>query len=236
MGFLPGSVAAHPPDRGHRQASGAQRAGDIQGAWPLRRGARDVPDGQADRAACDHRDQQGQDGGVQRSHVHDRIHGDRRPQGIPPVRPASQANHGGVGDQARQVRIERRGVARARTGHDDRVVEPAGGGPCERLIDHRGHAGGQDAGGHRLAEPPEELAPDEQLDGHGHGQDEQGEERHRTGHHDHRGNRWLASTRPVCAPDVVALAPMPATASATIPKQDKTQRSKSAGLRMRRSS
>jgi hypothetical protein len=29
---------------------------------------------------------------------------------------------------------------------------------------------------------------------------------------------------------------MPATASATIPKQDKTQRSKSAGLRMRRSS
>jgi hypothetical protein len=48
---LPGSVAAHPPDRGHRQASGAQRAGEVQGAWPLRCRARDVPDGQANRAA-----------------------------------------------------------------------------------------------------------------------------------------------------------------------------------------
>ena len=49
------------------------------------------------------------------------------------------------------------------------------------------------------------------------------------------GNRWLAPTRPVCAPDVVTLAPMPTTASATIPKQDKTQRSKSAGLGQARS-
>ena len=121
---------------------------------------------------------------MQRSHLHDRIHGDRRPHGVPPVRPAGQANHGGVGDQARQVRIERRGVARARTGHDDRVVQPAGGGPGEQVIGHRGHGGGQDAGGHRLAQPPE-LAPDEQLDGHGHGQDEQGEQRHR-GDHDHQ--------------------------------------------------
>ncbi len=50
------------------------------------------------------------------------------------------------------------------------------------------------------------------------------------------GSRWLALTRSVCAPDVVALAATPATASATIPKQDKTQRSRSTGLRMRRSS
>ena len=40
----------------------------------------------------------------------------------------------------------------------------------------------------------------------------------------------------VSTPDVVALAAMPATASATIPMQDKVQRSRSTGLRMRRSS
>ena len=49
------------------------------------------------------------------------------------------------------------------------------------------------------------------------------------------GSRRLASAISVSTPDVVALATTPATASATIPKQDKTQRSKSAGLRMRRS-
>ena len=182
---LAGFLAADPPYRGHRQADGGQRARDVQGARPLRRGARGVPDGEADRAAADHRDQQGQHGGVQRSHVHDRVHGDRRPQGVPPVRQADQADHGGVGDQARQVRIERRGVARARTGHDDRVVEPAGGGPREQVVDHRRQDNGQDAGGRRLGEPPE-LAPDEQLDGHGHRQDEQGEQRQRSDHDEQR--------------------------------------------------
>ncbi len=131
---------------------------------------------------------------MQRSHVHDRIHGDRRPQGVPPVRPTHQANHGGVGDQARQVRVERRGVAGARMGHDDRVVEPAGGGPGEQVIDYRGQGGGQDAGGHRLPQPPE-LAPDEQLDGHGHRQDEQREQRQRAGH-DNKGMRQPASRAP----------------------------------------
>ena len=50
------------------------------------------------------------------------------------------------------------------------------------------------------------------------------------------GSRRLAPTMSVSTPDVVALAAMPATASATIPMQDKTQRSRSTGLRMRRSS
>jgi hypothetical protein len=50
------------------------------------------------------------------------------------------------------------------------------------------------------------------------------------------GSRWRARTRPVCTPDMVALAAMLATASATIPTHDTTQRSKSTGLRMRRSS
>jgi hypothetical protein len=76
-------------------------------------------------------------------------------------------------------------VARARAGHDDRVVEPGDGGPREQVIGHRGHGGGQDAGGHRLAEPPE-LPPGQQLDGHGHGQDEQGEQRQRGRQHDQR--------------------------------------------------
>ena len=128
---------------------------------------------------------------MQRSHVHDRVHGDRRPQGVPPVRPAHQADHGGVGDQARQVRVERRGVAGARMGHDDRVVEAAGGGPGEQVVDYRGHGGGQDAGGHRLPQPPE-LAPDEQLDGHGHRQDEQREQHQRAGH-DNKSMRQPAS-------------------------------------------
>ncbi len=40
----------------------------------------------------------------------------------------------------------------------------------------------------------------------------------------------------VSTPDVVALAAMPATSSAMTSMQDSTQRSRSAGLRMRRSS
>jgi hypothetical protein len=40
----------------------------------------------------------------------------------------------------------------------------------------------------------------------------------------------------VSMPDVVALAAIPATASTTISMQDKTQRTRSTGLRMRRSS
>ena len=193
---LAGFLAADPPYRGHRQADGRQRACDVQGARPLRRGARDVPDGQADRATAEHRDQQGQDGGVQPSHVHDRVHGDRRPQGVPPVRPTAQADHGRVGDQARQVRVERRGVARARTGHNDRVIESAGGGPREQVAGHRGHDDGQDAGGHRLGEPPE-LAPDEQLDGHGHRQDEQGEQHQRGDHDEQRVRQPAARTHNV---------------------------------------
>jgi hypothetical protein len=50
------------------------------------------------------------------------------------------------------------------------------------------------------------------------------------------GSRRLAPAISVCAPDVVALAATPATASATIPVQDTTQRSRSTGLRTRRSS
>ena len=50
------------------------------------------------------------------------------------------------------------------------------------------------------------------------------------------GSRRLASAISVSTPDVVALATTLATASATIPKQDKAQRSRSTGLRMRRSS
>ena len=50
------------------------------------------------------------------------------------------------------------------------------------------------------------------------------------------GSRRLASAISVSTPAVVALATTPATASATIPKQDKTQRSRSTGWRMRRSS
>ena len=76
-------------------------------------------------------------------------------------------------------------MARARTGHDDRVVEPAGGGPHEQVVGHHRQDDGQDAGGYRLGEPPE-LAPYEQLDGHGHGQDEQGEQRQRRGHDEQR--------------------------------------------------
>ncbi len=50
------------------------------------------------------------------------------------------------------------------------------------------------------------------------------------------GSRRLAPTMSVCAPDVAALAATPSTDSTTIPKHDKTQRSRSTGLRMRRSS
>ena len=50
------------------------------------------------------------------------------------------------------------------------------------------------------------------------------------------GSRRLAPTMSVCAPDMAALAAMPSTASATISMHDKTQRSRSTGLRMRRSS
>ena len=50
------------------------------------------------------------------------------------------------------------------------------------------------------------------------------------------GSRRLAPAMSVSTPDMVALAAMSATASATIPVQDTTQRSRSTGLRMRRSS
>ena len=83
-----------------------------------------------------------------------------------------------------------------------------------------------------------ELAPDEQLNGQGRGQDEQGEQRQRGRHHEQR-VRQPAGSRPtmsVCTPAVVALAATPATASATISMQDTTQRSRSTGLRIRRSS
>ena len=124
------------------------------------------------------------------SHVHDRVHADRHPQRVPPGRPADEADHGGVGDQARQGRVQGGDVAghlaRARAGHGDRVVEPAGGLPAEQLVDDRRHGGGQDAGGDRLGEPPE-LAPGQELDGQGRGQDEQGDQRQRAGHLEQRG-------------------------------------------------
>jgi hypothetical protein len=66
----------------------------------------------------------------------------------------------------------------------------------EQVIDHRGHGGGQHAGGHRLAQPPE-LAPDEQLDGHGHRQNEQSEQRHRTGHDNQRMRQPVARAHEV---------------------------------------
>ena len=50
------------------------------------------------------------------------------------------------------------------------------------------------------------------------------------------GSRLLAPTMSVSTPVVVALAAMPASTSATISMQDSAQRSKSTGLRMRRSS
>jgi hypothetical protein len=82
-----------------------------------------------------------------------------------------------------------------------------------------------------------ELAPDEPLDGHGHGQYEQAEQRQRGCHDEQRlGSRRLASTMSVSTPAVVALATTPATASTTISMQAKTQRTRSTGLRIRHSS
>jgi hypothetical protein len=87
-----------------------------------------------------------------------------------------------IGDQAGQGRVEGGAVAgvRARVGHDDRVVEPTGGLAAEKFVDRRGRGGGQDAGGHRFGQPPE-LAPGQELDGQGGGQDEQGDEGQRAG-------------------------------------------------------
>ena len=89
-------------------------------------------------------------------------------------------------------------MARARAGHDDRVVKPTGGGVREQAVHHHGHGGGQYASGHCLGKPLE-LAPHEQLDGHGHWQDEQGEQRQRT-HHGDQGMR-----QPVARPCDVGL-------------------------------
>jgi hypothetical protein len=50
------------------------------------------------------------------------------------------------------------------------------------------------------------------------------------------GSRRLASAMSVSTPAMVALAVTPATASTTISMQDKAQRTRSTGLRMRRSS
>lgn len=50
------------------------------------------------------------------------------------------------------------------------------------------------------------------------------------------GSRRLASTMSVSTPAVVALAATPATAGTTISMQAKTQRTRSTGLRIRRSS
>ena len=50
------------------------------------------------------------------------------------------------------------------------------------------------------------------------------------------GSRLLAPTMSVSTPVVVALAAMPASARTTISMQDNVRRSKSTGLRMRRSS
>ena len=192
----PVSRVAYPPDRGHRQVRGDQGRRDVLRGGPLRGGARDVPDRQADRAARDHRDQQGQHRRVQHAHVHDRVHGDRYPQRVPPGRPPDEADHGGVGDQARHGGVEGGDVARARVGHDDRVVEPAGGLPAEQVVGHRGDGGGQDAGGHRFGQPPP-LAPGEKLNGQGHRQDKQGEERQRARHREQRRRYVLARAHDV---------------------------------------
>ena len=142
----PGAVEPDPPDRADRQVRGSERGGDGQGAGPLRGGAREVPDRQADRAARDHRDQQGQQRRVQHSDVHDGVHADRHPQRVPPGRPPDEADHGGVGDQAGQGGVQGGDMAghraRARAGHGDRVVEPASGLPAEQLVDDRRHRGG----------------------------------------------------------------------------------------------
>jgi hypothetical protein len=82
-----------------------------------------------------------------------------------------------------------------------------------------------------------ELAPDEPLDGHGHGQYEQADSASGGATTSSAsGSRWLASTMSVSTPDVVALAATPATAGTTISMQAKAQRTRSTGLWIRRSS
>jgi len=95
---------------------------------------------------------------------------------VPPGRAAGQADHGGIGDQRRKSGVEGIGVALVR--HDDRVVQLGGRGAGEQDVDDLGHDEGQHAGRHRFDEVPD-LPPDELVDGQGHGQDQQREQRNR---------------------------------------------------------
>jgi hypothetical protein len=82
-----------------------------------------------------------------------------------------------------------------------------------------------------------ELALDEPLDGHGHGQYEQAEQRQRGCDDEQRMRQPAARIQmSVSTPAVVALATTAATASTTISMQAKVQCTRSTGLRIRRSS
>ena len=76
-------------------------------------------------------------------------------------------------------------MAGTAAGHDDRVVERRGQTAPEQGVDERQHEHGQDAGRHRLRQAPR-LADEEQLDGEGHRQDEQGEQRYRRRYREQR--------------------------------------------------
>ena len=82
-----------------------------------------------------------------------------------------------------------------------------------------------------------ELAPDEPLDGHGHGQYEQAEQRQRGCHDEQRMRQPAARIHDVGLHAGRGSAGRDAGhRSTTISRQDKTQRSRSTGLRIRRSS
>jgi len=176
----PRAGLAHPPDRGHRQVPGGQRRGDVPRWGTLRCRTRAIPDGEADRAAGQQRDQDRDNGGVQRRQLHDRIHADRQPQRIPPGRPPGQPDHGGVGDQASQVGVKGVDVADTGARHDDRVIEPGGGRARQQDVGDLGRSAGQQAGRHRLGEMAN-LTPDELGDSQPHGQNQQREQRNRGG-------------------------------------------------------
>ena len=170
---MPGPGQPDPPDRGHRQAGPRQRGRDLLRAGPLRYRARDVADRQADRAAHQQRDQERDDGRVRGAHeLDDGVDPHRHPERVPPGGPADQDDHGGVGDQGGQVRIQGLDVADPGMRHDDRVVEPAGHAAPQQQVDGLGHQAGQHPGQHRLGQPPR-LAPHQLLDGQRHGQAEQ---------------------------------------------------------------
>ena len=183
-----GARLANPPDRGHRQvpvvpgppdAPGGQRRADLPGRWTLRRRPGAVPDGRADGIAAKQRNQDREHAYVRRGRrreLDDNVHADRHDQRVAPARPPGQPDHRDEGDEADQIGVEGIDVTGASARHDDRVVEPGGGGALEQDVGDLGRGAGQHAGRECLDETAD-LAPDELGGGEGKRQDQQAEAR-----------------------------------------------------------